>query len=84
MSSLQSLCILRCLRRDKLMDGVQLFVAKEMHQKYTEPPPFDLPLCFDDSSNISAPSEYPRSETHDPALTYEAPFHSVAQPTESG
>ena len=39
---------------------------------------------FDDSSNISAPSEYPRSETHDPALTYEAPFHSVAQLTESG
>ncbi|KAH8073158.1 dynein light chain binding protein [Aureococcus anophagefferens] len=49
----RSLCILRCLRRDKLMDGVQLFVAKEMHQKYTEPPPFDLPLCFDDSSNIT-------------------------------
>ena len=52
-TSLQSLCILRCLRRDKLLDGVQIFVAKEMGQKYTEPPPFDLRGCFDDSFNVT-------------------------------
>ena len=49
-SLMQHLCLLRCLRRDRLLDGFQLFVAKTMGDKYVEPPPFDLKACFDDSS----------------------------------
>ena len=45
LSGLQNLCVLRVIRRDKLMDGVQKFVEDEMGRRYTEPPPFDLPAC---------------------------------------
>ena len=35
------------------MDGVQKFVEDEMGRRYTEPPPFDLPACYDDSENTT-------------------------------
>jgi dynein heavy chain len=53
LTGLQNLCVLRVIRRDKLMDGVQKFVEDEMGRRYTEPPPFDLPACYDDSENIT-------------------------------
>ena len=53
LNGLQNLCILRVIRRDKLMDGVQKFVEDEMGRRYTEPPPFDLPACYDDSENVT-------------------------------
>ena len=45
----QKLLILRCLRQDKIQDGIMAFVSNEMDQKFIEPPPFDLPLAFQDS-----------------------------------
>jgi len=53
LSGLQNLCVLRVIRRDKLMDGVQKFVEDEMGRRYTEPPPFDLPACADSASNAN-------------------------------
>jgi len=47
---LQRLCVLRCLRRDKAMDGVLNFVVDTMGQKFVEPPPFDIRGCYEDSS----------------------------------
>ena len=55
LTGLQNLCVLRVIRRDKLMDGVQKFVEDEMGRRYTEPPPFDLPACYDDSSENVTP-----------------------------
>jgi dynein heavy chain len=54
-SGLRRLCIVRCLRRDKLMDAVQAFVLEQsfMGRKYVEPPPMNLKDCFNDSSTIS-------------------------------
>ena len=53
MSHMQRLCILRCLRRDKIELGMQDFIKDEFGQKYIEPPPFDLKICYDDSITIT-------------------------------
>mmetsp|Transcript_32147 Transcript_32147/g.112954 ORF Transcript_32147/g.112954 Transcript_32147/m.112954 type:complete len:1992 (+) Transcript_32147:926-6901(+) len=53
LSGLQHLCVLRCLRRDKLTEGMAGFVAKVMGPRYVEPPPFHLQACFDDSSSVN-------------------------------
>eukprot|EP00940_MAST-03C_sp_MAST-3C-sp2_P000489 g489.t1 len=49
LNGLQFLCILRCLRPDKVVLGVQDFIVKVMGQKFVEPPPFDLEACYNDS-----------------------------------
>jgi len=53
MNPLRRMCVLRCLRRDKIMSAMQGFVVEEMDQKYVEPPVFDLKACYDDSSNAT-------------------------------
>ena len=53
LAGIRRLCVLRCLRRDKLMDGIEKFVADEMGQKYVEPPPFNLKACYEDSTIIN-------------------------------
>jgi len=47
------LLIMRCIRPDKLVPAVMLYVAKEMGQKFIEPPPFDLAACYEDSNPCS-------------------------------
>ncbi len=46
--SFTRLLIMRCIRPDKLVPAVMLYVSKEMGQKFIEPPPFDLAVrtCF--------------------------------------
>jgi len=51
--TLQKLVILRCVRIDKLVVGVQSFVIHHMGTEFVEPPPFDLQSSYDDSSNIT-------------------------------
>ncbi|XP_044007935.1 dynein axonemal heavy chain 3 [Aphidius gifuensis] len=52
-SDLKRLVILRCIRPDKLVSSVQLFICENMGQVFIEPPPFDLQASYDDSTNIS-------------------------------
>eukprot|EP00961_Rhodomonas_salina_P063758 857225-Rhodomonas_salina.13 len=47
------LLIIRCIRPDKIVPAVMLFVAKEMGQRFIEPPPFDLAACYGDSNPCS-------------------------------
>ena len=49
LSGLQFLCVLRCLRPDKIVLGVQDFIVRVMGRKFVEPPPFDLEACYNDS-----------------------------------
>jgi len=47
---LQRLCLLRCLRRDKMELAMQDFICKYLDERYIQPPPFDLKACYDDSA----------------------------------
>eukprot|EP01029_Cantina_marsupialis_P009143 TRINITY_DN2137_c0_g4_i1.p1 TRINITY_DN2137_c0_g4~~TRINITY_DN2137_c0_g4_i1.p1 ORF type:complete len:4119 (-),score=1448.16 TRINITY_DN2137_c0_g4_i1:93-12449(-) len=49
MNKMQRLCILRCVRPDKMMESIQDFVVHYLGKKFVEPPPFDLQACFQDS-----------------------------------
>ncbi|CAB1113079.1 unnamed protein product [Ectocarpus sp. CCAP 1310/34] len=46
----QKLCLLRAIRPDIVVPGVQTFVAQEMGTSFIEPPPFDLRACYEDST----------------------------------
>ena len=45
----QRICVIRCIRPDKIVPMVQNFVKKNLGQKYIEPPPFDLAKSYGDS-----------------------------------
>jgi dynein heavy chain len=46
---LERLCILRCLRRDKMELAMQDFIVEYLGDKFIQPPPFDLKACYNDS-----------------------------------
>ncbi|XP_069175792.1 dynein axonemal heavy chain 7 isoform X4 [Procambarus clarkii] len=50
LSRMQLLCVLRCLRADKVVAAVQDYVADLLGKAYIEPPPFDLARTFTDSN----------------------------------
>jgi hypothetical protein len=52
-ASFTRLMIMRCIRPDKLVPATMSFVAKEMGQKFIEPPPLDLEACYQDSNPCS-------------------------------
>jgi len=46
--------VLRCLRPDKCVPGIQLYVEAMLGRRFIEPPPFDLGAAFGDST-VSLP-----------------------------
>lgn len=64
-STFTRLCILRCFRGDKVIPAVTTFVTEKMGQKFVEPPPFNLPACYNDSFSI-APLIFVLSAGSDP------------------
>eukprot|EP01052_Picozoa_sp_SAG31_P011054 SAG31_NODE_617_length_13514_cov_13.659858_2_plen_4275_part_00 len=58
LNALQRLAVLRCLRPDAVVPAVTAFVKQTdlgsgTMTKYTQPPPFDLQACFDDSTCLT-------------------------------
>lgn len=50
---LMRLCILRCLRRDKVELCMQDFITQYLGEKFIQPPGFDLRACYNDSTVIT-------------------------------
>ena len=50
LEALQRLCILNCLRPDKITFALQDYVTEKLSSKFVEPPPFDLKVSYQDSS----------------------------------
>ncbi len=65
----QKLLVLRCLRQDKIQEGIMAFVTAEMEQKFIEPPPFNLPLAFQDSTSV-IPLIFVLSSGADPTMAW--------------
>ena len=53
LSEFQKMVLVRCLRPDKITPFVQSFVRNNLGAVYVEPPPFDLPGSFADSTNVT-------------------------------
>ncbi|XP_076766493.1 dynein heavy chain 3, axonemal [Xylocopa sonorina] len=51
--SLKKLIILKCIRPDKIVAAVRMFIIHHIGQSFVEPPPFDLQACYNDSSNVT-------------------------------
>ena len=65
----QKLLVLRCLRQDKIQEGIMQFVTHEMDQKFIEPPSFNLPLAFEDATSI-VPLIFVLSSGADPTMSW--------------
>ena len=46
----QRICFIRCIRPDKCIGGLQDYIAANLGQRFIEPPPFELSVCYKDSS----------------------------------
>ena len=53
LSEFQKMVMIRCLRPDKITPFVQSYVKNNLGAVYIEPPPFDLPGSYSDSSNVT-------------------------------
>jgi len=62
---LQRLCVLRSVRPDKVVPGMQDYVKHYIGQRFIEPPPFDIGVSFKDSTN-SMPIVFVISPGSDP------------------
>ncbi|RHY82455.1 hypothetical protein DYB31_012048 [Aphanomyces astaci] len=65
-NTFQKLCTLRCIRPDRMTEAIQLFVAEHLGQRFIEPPTFDLPGSYADSS-VTTPLIFVLSTGSDPA-----------------
>lgn len=66
LNSFQKLCILRCLRPDRMTEAIQNFVVEHLGRRFIEPPPFDLAGSFTDST-VTTPIIFVLSTGSDPA-----------------
>jgi dynein heavy chain len=67
---LQKLCILRCLRRDKIELMMQDYVSEFFGARFVQPPPFDLAACYNDST-VDSPLIFILTSGSDPAKELE-------------
>ncbi|MFT7804825.1 dynein heavy chain 12, axonemal [Arapaima gigas] len=65
LNDLQKMIIYRCLRPDKIIPAIAIYVTDKLGKKFVEPPPFDLSKSFVDS-NSTIPLVFVLSPGADP------------------
>jgi len=68
LSAFQKLLVIRCMRPDKLIPAIQIFVEKIFGHKFIDPPQFDLAGPFEESSSVT-PLIFILSPASDPLST---------------
>jgi dynein heavy chain len=53
LSQFERLCVLRCIRMDKMVPAVTRYVASSLGQRYVEPPSFSIAVSYEDSTKIT-------------------------------
>ncbi|XP_076302983.1 dynein axonemal heavy chain 7 [Lasioglossum baleicum] len=53
LNSFERLLVLRCIRPDKIVPAIQIFVEAELGAQFVEPPPFDLASSYADSNSCT-------------------------------
>lgn len=53
LNAMQKLCMLRCVRADKMPDALLNYVMTSLGKEFVEPPPFDLEACYSDSTVLT-------------------------------
>ena len=53
LKGMSRICLLRCLRSDKLTIGIQRFIIETSGEQFMKPPQFDLELSYNDSNNAT-------------------------------
>ena len=74
LSRLQRMCVLRCIRPDKMTLAVQEFVTASLGPQFVEPQPLNLQSCFEDST-AQTPMIFILSTGSDPTKA----FHNFAE-----
>ncbi|CAN0221029.1 unnamed protein product [Ectocarpus sp. 6 AP-2014] len=69
LNPLQRLCMLRCVRADKMPDAILSYVINSLGKEFVEPPPFDLESCFQDST-VLTPLIFVLSKGSDPTKAF--------------
>lgn len=71
LDTFQRLCVLRCLRADKIPDGVMQYVIESLGKRFVEPPPFDLELSAR-AASATTPFVFVLTKGSDPTKAFDS------------
>ena len=69
LNPLEKMCVLRCIRPDKMVQSIQDFICHYVGQKFIEPPPFDIENSFS-AATVTTPLIFVLTSGSDPTKDF--------------